>query len=143
MRLRPAENLSTGALIKRALEDLKVIIRSELELAKVEVSGEAKHAALDVVAILTGAVVLLFGAAMLCGAIVAALALTVLPLWASLLIVGGVFVLAGAAVALGFLQRLRHKQLRPAQAELEARNTVKALQGIKGIKRLEEQPAHA
>jgi membrane protein len=86
---------SIGALVTSVIDGVKQLVRHEVELAKIEateaLSTKAKGAGL-----LTGAgVVALYALGFLAAAGAAGLAI-VLPLWASLLIVGGVFAVLGA-----------------------------------------------
>ena len=92
---------SIGTLVTSVLDGLKQIVRHEVELAKIEatevLSVKARGAGL-----LAGAgVVVLYAVGFFAAAGAAGLAI-VLPLWVSLLIVGGVLAVIGAALfALG------------------------------------------
>lgn len=98
-------NLSTGA---------SVLVRKEVELAKVEMSQKAAKAGREV-ALLTVAAVLA-NAALLC--LIAALVLGLgylVPLWASALLVGvGLAIVAGVMAWTG-LEALKRIDLRPRQ----------------------------
>lgn len=99
-RPHPAE-ASTGELIKQVSEDLSQLVRSELRLAQVEISGKAKQAGVGLGAFGGAGVLALFGVGALIAAAILGLAL-VLPAWLAALIVGAVVLaIAGIAALIG------------------------------------------
>jgi membrane protein len=113
-------DLSTVQLVGRVAGDVGTLVRKEIELARQEITegiaARVKGAAAFAGAGIMGLFVLWFlGAA---GA--AALAL-VMPVWAALLVVAGVFVLLAGAAALFGRARMR----RPSLAPEEAKRTIK------------------
>lgn len=95
-------DLSTGQLMGQLSEQTSRLVRSELQLAKVELTNSAKHAGLGVGLFSVAGVLAWFGLGALIATAIIALDL-VLPLWAAALIVTSVlFVAAGiAALVMG------------------------------------------
>lgn len=85
---RSGDDATTGELVARVTEDVRTLVRDELRLAQLEMTGKAKRAGIGVG---------LFGAAGLLAAAVIALALAV-PAWLAALIVA-VVLLAAAGIA--------------------------------------------
>jgi uncharacterized membrane protein YqjE len=94
-------DLSTGQLISQLSEQTSTLVRSELALAKVELTNSAKHAGLGAGLFSVAGVLAWFGLGALIATAIIALDL-VLPLWAAALIVTLVlFVAAGIAALVG------------------------------------------
>jgi len=94
-------DLSTGQLMSQLSEQTSRLVRSELQLAKVELTNSAKHAGLGAGLFSVAGVLAWFGLGALIGTAIIALDL-VLPLWAAALIVTLVlFVAAGIAALVG------------------------------------------
>ncbi|WP_313404041.1 phage holin family protein [Aeromicrobium sp.] len=92
---------STGELISRLSTDLSTLVRDELRLATVEMSGKAKKAGMGAGMFGAAGVLALYGGGVLLAAIVAALDLA-MPLWLAALIVAVVlFIAAGIAALMG------------------------------------------
>jgi uncharacterized membrane protein YqjE len=95
------DNDSTGELVSRLSQEVSALVRDELRLAQVEVSGKAKKAGIGVGLLGTAGIVALYGVAVLIATAILALAL-VLDAWLAALIVGVVLmVVAGVAAVLG------------------------------------------
>lgn len=95
------DNASTGELVSKLSQEVSELIRDELRLAQVEVSGKAKKAGIGVGLLGTAGIVALYGAAVLIATVILALAL-VLDAWLAALIVGVVLMaVAGVAAVLG------------------------------------------
>ena len=92
-------DLSTGQLISQLSEQTSTLVRSELQLAKVELKNSAKHAGLGVGLFSVAGVLAWFGLGALIATAIIALDL-VLPLWAAALIVTLVLFLAAGIAAL-------------------------------------------
>ncbi|MBC7560801.1 MAG: phage holin family protein [Dermatophilaceae bacterium] len=92
-------DLSTGELISQLSEQTSTLVRSELQLAKVELTNSAKHAGLGAGLFSVAGVLTWFGLGALIATAIIALGL-VLPLWASALIVTLVLFLAAGIAAL-------------------------------------------
>ena len=94
-------DLSTGQLISQLSEQTSTLVRSELQLAKVELTNSAKYAGLGAGLFSVAGVLAWFGLGALIATAIIALDL-VLPLWAAALIVTLVlFVAAGIAALVG------------------------------------------
>jgi uncharacterized membrane protein YqjE len=92
-------DLSTGQLISQLSEQTSTLVRSELQLAKVELKNSAKHAGLGAGLFSVAGVLTWFGLGALIATAIIALDL-VLPLWAAALIVTLVLFLAAGLAAL-------------------------------------------
>jgi hypothetical protein len=93
---------SIGTLVQSAMADVSTLVRNEVELAKAEISGSAKKAAIGGGAFGAAAVVLGFSSFFLFIAIAEALTALGLPRWVSYLIVWFFLVLvAGIAALIG------------------------------------------
>jgi uncharacterized membrane protein YqjE len=94
-------DLSTGQLMSQLSEQSSRLVRAELQLAKVELKGSAKHAGLGAGLFSVAGVLAWFGLGSLTATAIIALAL-VLPLWAAALVPTLVlFVAAGIAGLVG------------------------------------------
>lgn len=105
--MKPQSNTSVGGLLHRITDDVKTIAKDEIELAKNELSHVAKTAAAESAVIVLGGIVALIGFGMLCVAAVAALEGLIPPLWARLLIMSVVYLVAGGVLAGVFVKRLK------------------------------------
>jgi uncharacterized membrane protein YqjE len=90
---------STGELVSRLSQDLSQLVRDELRLAQVEVTGKAKTAGIGAGMFGAAGLLALYGVGVLIATAIIALAL-VLPAWAAGLIVGAVLLAAAGAAAL-------------------------------------------
>src|SRR4051812_3002439 len=88
-----------GGLLHRITDDLKVLAKDELELAKGEMQTTAKTAAFEAAALILGGIVALIGLGLLCLAAVAALAPIIPALSLRLLLMAAVYMVVGGAVA--------------------------------------------
>jgi len=122
--IRESTGHGVGALLSRITDDAKTIARDELELVKGELELVAKRAAAESAVIVLGGIVALIGFGMLCVTAVVALAGVIGPLWARLLIMAGVYVIGGGALALVFMKKLA-KDIKPDMtiANYEAKRT--------------------
>jgi hypothetical protein len=118
-----------GELIHRITDDVKTIAKDQIELAKDELQSTAKSAAMDSAAIVLGGIVALIGFGMLCVAAVAALAGVIPPLWARLLIMAAVYLVAGGAIAGVFVKRLK-SDIKP-DLTVPAYQTKQAMTSVK------------
>ncbi|HEY3604253.1 MAG TPA: phage holin family protein [Sporichthyaceae bacterium] len=115
---------SLGELVAAATKDMSVLVRSEIELAKLEMTAEAKKAAMGGGAFGGAAVFGLFGLIM--GSFAAAYGLdTVLPTWAAFLIVTGAYFLFAAI--LGLVGRGAMKKIGPPERTLRTTKETVAL----------------
>lgn len=116
---------SLGEVVRRIGDDVKTIASDELQLAKIELSRGMKTAAADAAAIVLGGVVALIGFGMLCVTAVVALEPMIPPLWARMLIMAAIYLVAGGAVAAIFTRKLK-TDANPAKSDAveEAKATV-------------------
>jgi uncharacterized membrane protein YqjE len=91
------EDPTLGALVHQLSEQTSKLVRSEVELAKAELTQKGKEAGVGIGLFSAAGLLGFFGGAVLIATAILALAL-VLPAWASALIIG-VVLLAGAGVA--------------------------------------------
>jgi hypothetical protein len=129
---------SLGELVAAATKDMSILIRSEIELAKLEMTAEAKKAAMGGGAFGGAAVFGLFGLIM--GSFAAAYGLdTVLPTWAAFLIVTGLYLLFAAILGLVGLRAV--KKLGPP--ERTVRTTKETIAALKNRDRKKNKNAAA
>ena len=114
VKLRELRQRSLGELFKELASDTGILVRKEVELAKTEMAGKAKVVAKDGAMIAGGGVLAYYASFLLLAALVLALG-TVMPLWASALIVG--VVLAAVAGVLAFIGVKKLKKVDPAPRE--------------------------
>ena len=91
---------SIGTLVQSAMADVSTLVRSEIELAKTEITGSAKKAAIGGGAFGAAAVVLGFSSFFLFIAVAEGLTALGLPRWVSYLIVWAVLVVVAVIAAL-------------------------------------------
>jgi hypothetical protein len=95
------EQRSLGALFSELAQETGTLVRKEVELAKVEMTAKAKVAGRDAALVAGGGSIAMLGVMALLAALILALG-TVVPLWASALLVGlMVSITGGVLVALG------------------------------------------
>lgn len=97
MRSATAATPSTGELVSQLSNEVSQLVRDELRLAQVEVSGKAKKAGIGVGMFGAAGLLALYGVGVLIATAILALALA-LDAWLAALIVG-VVLLAAAGVA--------------------------------------------
>jgi hypothetical protein len=116
---------SLGELVAAATKDMSVLVRSEIELAKLEMTAEAKKAAMGGGAFGGAAVFGLFGLIM--GSFAAAYGLDkAMPTWAAFLVVTGAYLFLAAVLGLVGLSAV--KKLGPPERTLRTtKETVAAL----------------
>ena len=98
---RPVAEQSTAELVQRASEQISLLVRDELALAKAELSDKAKHAGVGLGLFGGGGALAFYGLGALIAGGVLLLDL-VLPAWAAALIVAGaLFLIAGVLALVG------------------------------------------
>lgn len=103
---------SITGLLRQLTQEVTSLFTKEVALAKAEASESLQTAKRGVAAIATGAAVLMAGLILLMFAVVWALA-TVIALWLSALIVGGVAAIIGFVMMQGGKKQLEPDALRP------------------------------
>lgn len=89
-----SESRSIGELFGELTQDLSLLFRQEVQLAKAELSEKARRAGEDGARLAMGGGVALVGALALVAALILILA-EFMPAWLSALLVGAVFAIAG------------------------------------------------
>ena len=123
----PGEERTLGQLVAQASEDLSTIVRSEIALAKAELTDGAKSMGLGVAMFAGAAVFAVFALIYLLHAAAQGIAAAGLPVWAGYLIVGGVLLIAAAVLALVGKRALSKASPTPTKAIAQAKETVAAL----------------
>lgn len=127
MPTREAERAGIGAAVGEVAESARSIARLEAQLAIAELKEKAGALAIGIGAGIAAGVLGLFGLGFAAATAAAALEL-VLPTWASLLIVTGIFfLLAGGLVLVALLAFGHATPPVPTQAVEEAKLTTEAL----------------
>lgn len=134
-------NAGVGDLLHRITDDLKVLAKDELELAKGELQTSAKKAALEGATIVLAGIVALIGLGLLCVAAVAGLGGLISALWLRLIIMAVIYMAIGGAVAGAFAKRLKHDV--PPDTTVPRYEAKATLEGIKQTLSPSERPSHA
>ncbi|MGB3763642.1 MAG: phage holin family protein [Ornithinimicrobium sp.] len=122
----PNDERTIGQLIADASADVSAIVRSEVELAKVEIKNDVVHAGKGAGMFAGAGVLGAYGFGLLLLGLAWVIAIW-LPVWAGLLIVAGVlFVVAGILAVLGKGQVGKVKG-KPEKAIANAQETVAAV----------------
>ncbi|MEE4119746.1 MAG: phage holin family protein [Paracoccaceae bacterium] len=119
---------STAQLVARALDQVRALMRRELDLARAEADRSLRHLG-AAMGLIGGALVLALGAVdVLSAALVAVISHeTALPAWLSAVIVGGALALAALALAAGARSTLRRVQLGPERVAGNVRRDVQTV----------------
>jgi len=96
-----------GELFADLVHQTGTLVRKEVELAKTEMTAKASTAAKDAAMVGVGGGVALLGAIALLAAVILGLG-TLIPMWLSALLVGGVLAGIGVALAIGGIKKLQH-----------------------------------
>ena len=135
------EGVTTRELTHRIIEDVRTIVRLELELVRGEVGRVAKLAAIEAAVAVFGGTFAVIGLALLCLAAVVALAPVLSSLALRLVVVGVVFGAIGGALAAIFGIRLRRDVVPDLAVPIhEARSTV---EGVKATLQERGSQVHA
>lgn len=105
-RARPVTEQSTAELVQRASEQISLLVRDELTLARAELTEKGKHAGLGIGLFGGGGVLVIYGVGTLVATVVLLLALA-MPAWAAALIVTGLLFAAAAVLALVGRQQVK------------------------------------
>ncbi len=119
---------STARLVARALDQVRELMRRELDLARAEADRSLRHVGVAI-GLIVGALVLALGAVdVLSAALVAVISQeTTLPAWLSAVIVGGVLALVALALAAGARSALSRVQLGPERVAGNVRKDVQTV----------------
>lgn len=102
-----AEDVSMRELFHRIADDIRTIVRDEIELVRAELARTAKLAAAEAAAVMFGGVVALIGFSMLCVAAVVALAPVISSLALRLVLMAIAYLALGGTLAVALGSRLR------------------------------------
>jgi hypothetical protein len=117
-----------GPLLHRIADDVRVIARDEVEIARGVLEHNVKLASIDAAAIVIGAIVALIGLGFACTAAAVGLAYA-LPLWASLLIFAGIYIILGGGIAAIAARKL--KGAAKPDLRVPADEATRTLRGMK------------
>ncbi len=95
---RPVQERSTGDLVKLVSEQVSVLVRDELKLAQLEMTGKAKQAGQGMGMMGGGALIALYGAACLIACVIIAISHS-LQAWLAALIVGAALLVVAVVVS--------------------------------------------
>jgi hypothetical protein len=119
-------HVGLGDAAKQVAERASSLARLEARLAAIELKQKLATFSVGIGLAVGGVVLALFGLGFLFASAAAGIA-TALPMWASLLIVGGVLVVVATVLAMLGVKRLRVGAPVPEQAIEEAKLTTEAL----------------
>ncbi len=135
------EGPSTGELISRITDDIKIIAKGELELVRGEIGRVAKAVAVEGAVVTFGGLVMLIGFAMLCVAAVVALGAVIDSLALRLVLMAVVYLLIGGGLATAFGMRLR-KDIKPDLA-VPIHEAKSVIRGVAATVKEQGHSAHA
>ena len=104
----------TSTLLRDFVTEAQNLITQEIRLAKAEIRHEARLAGKGATGVVIGAGLALLGALALTACLIAALG-TLMPVWVAALVVGGLFLLVGAMIAMGGISKLKTVDPRPRE----------------------------
>ena len=126
---RTAQERSTGDLVKSVTEQVSVLMRDELKLAQLEMTGKAKQAGKGMGMMGGGALIALYGVACLIACVIIAISHS-LQAWLSALIVAAVVLaVAGVAAVVGKKQVGEATPVAPEKAVAGAKLDVATIKG--------------
>ncbi|MBE7323797.1 phage holin family protein [Nocardioides sp. Y6] len=123
----PPPDPSTGQLVSQLSTEISRLVRDELQLAQLEVTGKAKKAGIGVGMFGAAGLVALYGLGVLLAAIVLALALVVDAWLAALIVAVVLFAIAGVAALLGKKQVSEASPPVPRQAMANVKEDIDAV----------------
>lgn len=104
-----------GDLFRQLAQDSATLVRQEMALAKAEMAQNLKAAARDATMVAVGGGVALLGGLVLILFLVLIIGDALNEYWAGALIVGLLFLIVGAVMAMGALKRLKQDSLTPSK----------------------------
>jgi predicted phage tail protein len=123
----PPNSETMAGLLRRLVDDLSILFRQELALAKAEVTQAVDEAKAGVAGIAVGGAVLYAGFLTVLAALVMLLA-RVMPAWGAALLVGAVTVIAGYAMVQAARKKLSPTNLKPELTKESLRRDKEVLQ---------------
>jgi hypothetical protein len=104
---------SLGELFKQLAQDSSTLIKQEVALAKTELTSSLSRAAVDATMLTIWGGVAMVGALVLVAFLVVGLGDLIDSYWLSALIVGLLFMIVGGALAVSYLNKLKHMEMKP------------------------------
>jgi hypothetical protein len=123
----PPNSETMAGLLRRLVDDLSILVRKELALAKAEVTQAVDEAKAGVAGIAVGGAVLYAGFLTVLAALVMLLA-RVMPAWGAALLVGAVTVIAGYAMVQAARKKFSPTNLKPELTKESLRRDKEVLQ---------------
>lgn len=120
---------TTGELINRLTEQTTQLVRSELQLAKTEMTEKAKHAGVGAGLFGGAGLIALYGVGALVATIILALATFLDPWLAALIVTVVLFVIAGIAALVGKKQVSQATPAAPARTIDSVKRDVETVKG--------------
>ncbi len=102
-----------GDLLKQLAQDSATLVRQEMALAKAEMKENIRTTARQAAMVAVGGLVALVGVLVLIAFLVTAISDALDEPWAGPLIVGGIFLLVGAILAMRAMKALKRESLAP------------------------------
>jgi uncharacterized membrane protein len=124
-----ADDRSIGSLISGLLQDVRLLVSQEIDLAKRELSEKVSAVSRSAVSVVVGAVLAIGGLFVLMAALVLVLALF-MPAWIAAFVLAFVFLAVGGLVTFLGIQKLRTMKYVPER-------TVKTVE--EGVQRVKER----
>jgi hypothetical protein len=119
---------SIGELFGQLTQDMTLLVRQEIQLARTEMSEKLSRLSANLVSVATGGLVAYMGAWALVAALILALhQLANISPWVSALIVGVVLAVAGYAMLKRGLRELRQVDLAPRRTVENIKDDVQAI----------------
>lgn len=119
---------SLGALFSDLTENMTLLLRQEVALARSELSEKVSQASRSAVSLVVGGLLIHMSILILLGAVVFMLVqLAGLPIWAAALIVGAVVLIAGLIPLLAGLRGLQALELAPKRTLQTLKDDVQAV----------------
>lgn len=126
--LRQQEERSIGELFGQLTQDMTLLVRQEIQLARSEMSEKLSHLAANLISVATGGLVAYMGAWALVAALIIALhELANISPWVSALIVGIVLVIVGYAMLKRGLNELKRVDLAPRRTVENIKDDVQSI----------------
>ena len=124
----PPRRTSIGDLLRQLVDDIINLVRTELQLARAEVSNSLRQSAVSLAAIAVGAMLAMVATTCLLIALIVWLA-TKLGLVSATLLVAGVSGTAAALSIAGGVAKLQQLDLAPKRATANLKRTAEMLKG--------------
>lgn len=119
---------SIGELFGQLTQDMTLLVRQEIQLARTEMSEKLSRLAANLISVIVGGFVAYVGALALVAALVLALhELAGISRWISALIVGAVFAIAGYVMLQRGLKELKRVDLAPRRTVENIKDDVQSI----------------